>query len=193
MVHRIQAAHLGINAQHAFTVIIKPDGSGFLVDPTFAQFTDQISGRSFTSKGMLADPRAVSVARNLLRDGFVPLTPANAHDYALGLGARADQAEAVAARIAAGDASILTEVIRNGRVSRISARPAEAENTLALPVDVDSPQAGTIHRIEQMLARLAPNDPLRPGLASLRNRLIMISAEQQQVTSQGIGARPGNR
>ena len=39
-----------------------------------------------------------------------------------------------------------------------------------------------INRIEQMPARLDPNDPLRPGLASLRDRLIIISAEQQQVT-----------
>ena len=191
VVHRIQAAHLGIpGAQHAFTLIIHPDGTGFLVDPTFAQFADQVSGTTFRAEGMLSDPRAVLAARNLLRDGFVPLTPQNARDYALGLGATPAQADAVAARIIAGDASVLTEVVVNGTVSRVSARPGEAYNTMTLPIDVDTPSAGSVHSIEQILARLAPNDPARPALASLRDRLIMIAAEQQQVTPAGVGARP---
>jgi hypothetical protein len=182
VVHRIQAAHLGIEgAQHAFTVIITPEGRGFLVDPTFAQFADQIGGRTFTSQKMLSDPRAVMAARNLLRDGFVPLTPANARDYALGLGAQPNQVGDVAARIVAGDASVLTEVVLNGTVTRISARPGEAHNTLAMPHDVESPQAGTIYSVERILARLGPNDPARAGLASLRDRLIMIAAKQPPI------------
>jgi hypothetical protein len=202
VVHRIQAAHLGIpDARHAFTVIVSRDGS-YLVDPTFAQFADRIGhaqaeargeGSSYTAEGMLSDPRAVQVARDLLVEGFVPLTPTNARDYALGLGARPDQADVVAARIMGGDAAVLTEVVRNGRVSRGSTRPGEAYNTMTLPIDPDTPGAGTIRNIDQILARMTPTDPARPGLASLRTRLLLVAAEQQPVTPTGVGRRPGRR
>jgi hypothetical protein len=172
-------------------VIIMPDGSGFIVDPTFAQFADQVTGRTYTAEHMLADPRAVTAARDLLRDGFMPLTPENAHDYALGLGATPDEAAAVAARIAAGDASILTEVVANGTVTRASNRPGEAFNTLVLPQDIGDGGAGTIASITDILDRLPPDDPARPQLASLRDRLLMIWAQQQEVTPTGIGTRPG--
>ena len=47
VIHRIQAGHLGFEASHAFNVIALPDGTRFLVDPTFAQFADQVEdGRS---------------------------------------------------------------------------------------------------------------------------------------------------
>jgi hypothetical protein len=190
VVHRMQAAHLGFDARHAFTVIIMPDGTGFIVDPTFAQFADQVTGSTYTAENMLADPRAVRTARDLLRDGFMPLTPENAHDYALGLGAPPDIAAAVAARIAAGDASILTEVVANGAVTRASDRPGEAFNTLVLPQDLQDGGAGTIASITDILDRLPPEDPARPQLASLRDRLMMIWAQQQEVTPTGIGARP---
>jgi hypothetical protein len=191
IVHRVQAAHLGIDAQHGFTVIILQDGSGYLVDPTFAQFADQISGDTFTSEGMLSDPDAVRAARDLLRDGFVPLTPENAQDYALGLGARPDQAARVAAQIVAGDASILTELVVDGEVTRASERPAEAFNSLSLPRDTDDPSIGNIPAIEAMLARLHSDDPARPLLASLRDRLIMMEALQPRVEENGIGSPPG--
>jgi hypothetical protein len=140
---------------------------------------------------MLSDPDAVRAARDLLRDGFVPLTAENAQDYALGLGARPDQAARVAAQIVAGDASILTELVVDGEVTRASERPAEAFNSLSLPRDTDDPSIGNIPAIEAMLARLHSDDPARPLLASLRDRLIMMEALQPRVEENGIGAPPG--
>jgi hypothetical protein len=183
IVHRMQAANLGIHeAQHGFNVVVLANGKGFIVDPTFAQFADR-SKAGFRAGGMLSHRRGLEIARNLLRDGFMPLTPANARAYAQGLGARPGEVDAAATRIMAGDPALLTEVVVDGEVHRITPNPAEAENNIYGPIEDEAGVSGSVAAIEGMLNsdRLAPNDPARLVLASLRDRLIMISARQPQL------------
>ena len=59
---------------HAFSVITFPDGSKYLVDPTFSQFESVVSR---------VDVRGF--ATNLIRDGFMPFDDNNAALYAMAL------------------------------------------------------------------------------------------------------------
>jgi hypothetical protein len=187
VVHRMQAADLGIHeAQHSFTVMVMANGRGFIVDPTFAQFADRALP-GFRAGSMLSHRRGLEVARNLLRNGFMPLTQANARAYAQGLGAMAGEVNAAATRIMTGDPALLTELIVNGEVHRFTNQPNEVDAHV-LPAQGSGDDAGgPIAAINRMLDsdRVPLDDPARPVLAALRDRLMMISARQPQIEATG--------
>jgi hypothetical protein len=173
-IERISAANLGIrvgthpSARHGFAIITLADGTRFLVDPTFAQFTDQISGKTFTSEPMLSAVEGATLARDLLRDGFVPFTADAARQYVIGLGADPATAPEVAARLLSGDATILTEIVQHGRVQRSTERPDEAFNHMST---VSDPGMSPLITLRAVLARMSADDPRRPLLAGLATRL----------------------
>lgn len=173
-IERMQAQHLGFDSgssrpQHAFIVVTLADGTRFLIDPTFAQFADQIGGgRSFTAEGMLSGVEGSTLARDLLRDGMVPLTDDAARQYVIGLGADPAAADAATARLMSGGATLLTEIVRNGQVERFPGRPEEAYEQVNT---VSDPEVSPVISLRSMLSRMPADHPLRPLLESLTMRL----------------------
>lgn len=168
MIERMQAAHLGFGARHAFTIVTLAGGRKFLIDPTFAQFADQIGGRTFTAEPMLSSVEGGTLARDLLRDGVVPLTGDTARQYVIGLGADPATANEAAAELMFGHPAVLTEIVRNGQVQRITGRPNEALNIMTVS---DPETTSPLRSLEGAIARLPANDPRRPILASLMMQL----------------------
>jgi hypothetical protein len=167
MIERMQAAHLGFDARHGFAVVTLPDGTKFLVDPTFAQFADQRT-KAFTAESMLSSVEGSTLARDLLRDGMVPLTGDTARQYVMGLGASPADADAAAARLMFGDGALVTEIVRDGQVRRITARPDEADNHLSTVSDAE---VTPLISLRETLKSMPPDHPLRPLLQSLTTRL----------------------
>ncbi len=171
---RVQAAHLGFKSRHAFTVVTLADGTKFLVDPTFAQFADEAGGTSYTAESMLSGVEGGTLARDLLRDGVVPLTGDTALQYVIGLGADPAAANAAAERLISGDAAILTEIVRNGQVQRTSARPQEAYQHMAT---VSDPITSPLKMLQTALTRMPTDHPLRPLLESLVTDLEVLAKD----------------
>ncbi|MEO8679068.1 MAG: hypothetical protein ABI665_08480 [Vicinamibacterales bacterium] len=116
-------------------------GEAYLLDPTFAQFFEQRMfgsggplmsrfgepwrremedymlrelepGRtSFTGNVLKTDPNATEFARDLMRDGFVRLTPENARNYVRAMGIPERNVDNMAARLLEGDRALVTEVV----------------------------------------------------------------------------------
>lgn len=192
VIERMQAAQMGIpgvDARHAFTVVTLPDGSRFLIDPTFAQFATP-ARRGMTAQGMQGTPEGAALSRELLTNGFIRLTGDTATQYALGLGASPELAQAYGAAIMFGHGSVLTEFVQNGRVVRVSARPGEADNTLLAPLTADQDGVGgSTVDLRRALQNLPANAPLRPILEDLLARLRGLLAVQTPV-AQLPGAQP---
>jgi hypothetical protein len=184
-IERLQASHLGIKGdrldpQHGFAIVTLPDGSRFLIDPTFAQFADRTSTqsdaewatRSFTAENMLNTREGSALARDLIRDGMVPLTEDALRQYMIGLGADLQGANAAAARVVSGGATVVTEIVRNGRVEeRFVGRP-EGVGDINTASDQDAPP---MVRIQSMIESMTEDNPARPLLISLRNRLDLLA------------------
>ena len=175
---RMQAAHLGFKSQHAFTVMTLADGTQFLVDPTFAQFADEAGGTSYTAESMLGSVEGSTLARDLLRDGVVPLTGDTARQYVIGLGAEPAAADAAAARLLSGDAAILTEIVRNGQVQRTTGRPQEAYQHMST---VSDPVTSPLKMLQTALTSLPTGHPLRPLLESLVTDLEVLAKDLPQM------------
>ena len=155
-IERIQAEDLGFGAQHGFTILTLPDGTTFLIDPTFAQFADETSRpvpeelkrsnadsedgpplylddtpeakQRYTAGQMLGTVEGSRVARDLMRNGFIQFTPGGPEiaQYMIGLGADPEAAATFATKLLKGDATALTEVVENGEVTR-DLKPKDAE------------------------------------------------------------------
>lgn len=186
-IERIQAAHLGINTQHGFLVVTLADGSRFLVDPTFAQFADQIGGETYTAEPMLSSVEGSNMARDLLRDGVMPLTDDAMRQYVIGLGATSATADAATARLMSGGATLLTEIVRNGQVERFPGRPEGGFYSNLITVSSGDPTRSPVIALTNALdgktengklvvQPLPPDHPLRPLLESLRARLEVLAA-----------------
>jgi hypothetical protein len=171
-IERIQAAHLGIGARHGFLVVTLADGTRFLVDPTFAQFADQIGGKTYTAEPMLSSVEGSTLARDLLRDGMVPLTDEAVRQYVIGLGADAATADAATVRLMSGGATLLTEIVRNGQVERFPGRPEEAYNNVST---VSDPAVSPLTALTNVLAHMPAGDPRRPLLESLETRFTALA------------------
>ena len=185
-VHRYQAADLGFGAQHGFAVVVFPGSDGkpgmvFAVDPTIAQFMNpDLAGYSGAGLGQ-QDPKAqragLKVVRDILRDGFSPLTAETAQQYMLALGANQDQAATAAAMILSGQAAVNTDLVTSQGVARSTgASPDEIPN---LDIDlVGTPPSGTewtvVQEINVVLTSGDPavGSPLWTELAALRDHLV---------------------
>ncbi len=191
-IERIQAKNLGLDVQHAFAVVTLADGTRFLVDPTFAQFADENSRpvlpandrpgqpeylqeegmglpKSFFTAGrMLESAEGSTLARDLLRDGMVPLTDDAWRLYVTGLGGDQATVDAATARLMSGGAAALTEVVRNGLVERFAGRPNETHEHMTTASD---PVVSPLASLRIMLSRIPEGDPRRPLLESLMDQI----------------------
>jgi len=183
-IERIQAAHLGIprtnefgettSQRHGLLIVTLPGGNKILVDPTGAQFADR-SMKAFSAGHMLSTPEGASLAATLLRDGMISFTPETGPEilqqYVMLLGADPGTAKAAAGRLLAGDATILTETIVNGQISRESTRPAEAMEH----VHGTHPDDPTVaESMQKGIANIPADNPLRPILQELADRLPVL-------------------
>ena len=180
VVERVQMSNIMKN-NHSLTLVTLPGGARFLVDPTFAQFVDRGRGPYFRGEAMLASSEGAALAASLLEGGMIPLTPANAQQYVLGLGAKPDDAGAIAARLLAGDAAVVTELIRNGEIDRIPGKSADADDLFNVyGVHGDD---GSAARLRKLLASLPPDDPRRPQLEALVSRLEALAHIQPELVA----------
>jgi hypothetical protein len=116
-IRRYQAFNVIEAGQHGFAVIEVPGTPPmrYLLDPTFAQFM-RPAGETLRLNGATANflaehPQGSFMARDLLRDGFIPLTEDSALLYARAMGAPPELAPAAAARLLAGGHADLTETV----------------------------------------------------------------------------------
>lgn len=113
VIRRYQSLEVfGVN-KHGFATIelAGPPPARYLVDPTFGQFMRPGStnlAADATAQVLRTDPEMLALGRDLLRDGFVPLTERNARIYAQALGAAPAEAELRAPRLIQGS-NFLTE------------------------------------------------------------------------------------
>jgi hypothetical protein len=183
IIERLQIGRLGIptptelqptlSQRHGMVIMTLPDGTKILVDPTAAQFTAR-SRAAFTAEHMLSTVEGASLAATLLRDGMIVLTPETAPEfsrqYVMLLGADPSTAEGFATRLLAGDATILTETIVNGKISRESAHPAEAMDVMG--ADPNDPTVAESMRKD--IATIPVDNPLRPLLEQLAKRFEVL-------------------
>jgi hypothetical protein len=120
--------------QHGFAILHLPDGRRAILDPTAGQFLRKGEDGSFTAEHLLATDEGAATAAVLMRDGML-LLPADraaalkvARQYAMLLGADASRADEFGTNLLAGDATILTERIEQGKITRETKRPEEARD-----------------------------------------------------------------
>jgi hypothetical protein len=117
-------------SKHAFTVVRFPGEPPqlFLADPTFGQFMRpslEVVATPGTTSGqvLLKSPLGSLMARDLLRDGFVPLTEDTARLYAHGLGVAEKDAATAAERLMKGEGAMVAEEVggaaRGGPLARV--------------------------------------------------------------------------
>jgi len=161
---------------HAFAVVRFPGEPPqlFLVDPTFGQFMRPNlavaagSAPSTSGQVLLKSPVGSLMARDLLRDGFVPLTKENARLYAWGLGITEEEAAAASERMLKGEGAVRAEEV--GGASRL-APPARAPATGASdPLYIDELHQDILKRIRALEADGDPQN-LLPQLRDLLARL----------------------
>src|SRR5262249_48847118 len=108
------------------------EGELYLVDPTFAQFLKPrmfgvVGGEGeglFRGNILKTDLAGTRFARDLVRDGFVRLTPENARLYVRALGIPEANAGEMAERLLSGERALLTEKIGGpGRIGLITEIP----------------------------------------------------------------------
>ncbi|NUQ55941.1 MAG: hypothetical protein HUU14_08670, partial [Dehalococcoidia bacterium] len=189
---------------HGFSILTfgGPPPLRYIVDPTFAQFVREpprpapgepapagMRGR-FTAGPMLADATGAGLARDLVRNGFLPLTnPEVARLYALGLGATPEQARRVAEALWGGEGAvprgaILHEEIANGELMRREAN-VPAEEIEDLDLRQLAGESELLDEIATMLQGMAPTDPLRPQLEALHQRLSVLEGVQRRSPIRG--------
>lgn len=116
VIRRYQSLEVfGVN-KHGFATIelAGPPPARYLVDPTFGQFMRPGStnlAADATAQVLRTDPEMLALGRDLLRDGFVPLTERNARIYAQALGAVPAEAELRAPRLVQGSHFVTEEPV----------------------------------------------------------------------------------
>lgn len=134
---------------------------------------------------MLAEATGASLARDLVRDGFLHLaTPEVARLYALGLGASPEQARQVAQALWGGEGSvpqgaILSESIANGEILRRET-PVEPGEIPELDLRSLAGDDELLDEISTMLRQMPADDPLRPQLQALHDRLAALEEVQRR-------------
>ena len=187
VIRRFQSLEVfGVN-KHGFTVVEVGGESPhrYLVDPTFAQFMRPGSGfgaADATAQVLRTDPEMLAFARDLLRDGFVPLNQRSAQIYARALGVSPEAVQAQAARLLRGEAALTSEVVGGAGAERpIGAVP----DTANAPDILDAAELRGF--VDGYITRLRSNgdpDNLLPTLTDLRLRLDSL------VQPPGPGAAP---
>lgn len=117
LLRRFQSLEVFGVGQHGFSVVTFPGNppTRFLIDPTFSQFMR----RGWRTAASTDAPAQVirghvsgsTLARDLARDGFIPLTPENAALYARAMGASESNAAALGQRLFGGRLAVTEEVI----------------------------------------------------------------------------------
>ncbi len=107
----------GVN-KHGFSVVTFSDSAQYLVDPTFGQFLrpgmamDPL--KQATAQVLRTLPGGDQIARDLVQNGFIRLTPESARLYARALGVPKADAAQLAARLFNGENAVLTELLGGG-------------------------------------------------------------------------------
>jgi hypothetical protein len=166
-IERIQASHLGIGSTHSFSIVTLPNGTRYLIDPTFAQFANRTM-KTFTAENMFNTTEGSAVARDLIRDGMVPLTDDAMRQYVIGLGADPLEADGVTAHLLSGRATLVTEIVRNGQAERFVGRPDKAYNEVNT---VSDQEYSPVDWVREMFTYIPADHPHRPLLVSLLTRL----------------------
>ncbi len=83
------------DSNHYFTVVKMPDGSAYIVDPTFGQFMQADPHAGKVGTRLLGAENGAEMAGALVKDGFIPLTPEVAQAYGAAMSGRGDEAFAV--------------------------------------------------------------------------------------------------
>ena len=187
VIRRFQSLEIFGVKKHGFTVVEMggPPPFRYLVDPTFAQFMRPSSGFGIadaTAQVLRTDPEMLAFARDLLRDGFVPLNQRTAQIYARALGVSPEAVQAQAARLLRGEAAVTSEVVGGAGAERpIGAVP----DTPTSPDILDPAELRGF--VDGYIANLRTNgdpDNLLPALTDLRLRLDSL------VQPPGPGAAP---
>ena len=115
---RFQAKEVFGIGKHGFTVVEFSDGATYLVDPTFGQFLrpgvkmDPL--KQATAQVLRSEPAGAKMAEELVRNGFVRLTPENAELYARALGVAKADARKLAAPLFTGKSAVIVESVGKG-------------------------------------------------------------------------------
>jgi hypothetical protein len=171
---RFQAKEVFGVGKHAFAVVMVKDEPGwaFILDPTFAQFM-RPPGRTLamdeaTANVLREHGTGAFMARDLLRDGFIPLTRENATLYARAMGAPEEQASAMGARLFHGEAAELTELVggpeRRPPVTHITSNDIETFSVQEL-------QSRVAELVDELSGRGGGHQTERAQLADLQRRL----------------------
>ncbi|MBW4518355.1 MAG: hypothetical protein KME16_01300 [Scytolyngbya sp. HA4215-MV1] len=171
---RFQVMDLGIAEQHGFTIVALPDGSRILIDPTFAQFGVDADGKATGGK-LLGN----ATAKVLLEHGMVLLDARSAREYAMALGADANNVESATAALLSGKGAVLTEIVKNGQVERATQGPIKNIIELQRTIfGVHGDDVTSHSEIRDLLAKLPKDDPRRPLLDALASRLEQLANYQ---------------
>lgn len=184
VVERVQMADVMEGQSHSFVLVRLPGGKTYLVDTTFAQFFRKHSlegGGLASGNSMLDTPETAQVAAQLLRDGMVALTPETARAYMLGLGATQKQAGSLGVRVLAGEASVITDIVQNGRTERVTSNdPKDLENVFA-----PGGKSGSVDEVRRIMSELPAGDERLPLLEDLAARLEALSQKPEPVGASG--------
>jgi hypothetical protein len=174
---RFQVMDLGIAEQHGFTIVALPDGSRILIDPTFAQFGVDADGKA-TGGNLLGN----ATAKILLENGMVLLDTRSAREYAMAMGANANNVESVTAALLSGKGAVLTEIVQNGQVARATQGPLQNIIELQRTIfGVHGDDVTSHGEIRDLLAKLPEDDPRRPLLDALASRLEQLANYQPEL------------
>jgi hypothetical protein len=191
-IQRYQAMNVFEAGQHTFAVV-GVEGAPralYLLDPTFGQFM-RPPGRTFqldeaTANFLREHPQGAFMARDLLRDGYIPLTEGNAALYARAMGVPEAQAAEIGARLFRGDRADLAEQI--GGAMR---RPPVTRITSNLNVDAVEDLIGTVGQRMNELIRGGPADEeTRQHLEQFRERLNEAAARGPVLSEQETQPTP---
>jgi hypothetical protein len=174
VLQRFQAREIFGVGKHGFAVVTVKDEPGwaFILDPTFGQFM-RPAGRTFqlqeaTANVLREHPTGAFMARDLLRDGYIPLTQENAALYARAMGVPEDQAAAMGAKLMRGDAADLTEQVggadRRPPVTHITSNDIDT-------ISVQEMRGMVARRIDEISGRGGGHETERAQFNDLQERL----------------------
>jgi hypothetical protein len=164
-----------MDQSHALALVTLPGGSRYLVDPTFAQFFAVVrEGGSAPGTGVLGTVEGAELAATLLKEGVIPLTEDSARQYVIALGADTADSGAIAERLLAGDAAVVTDLIQDGKVERVEGSAEDNALNLANVMGVHGKQ-GSVEAVREAMLSLEPGDPRLALLEDLAAGLEALS------------------
>jgi hypothetical protein len=172
-IFRFQAAEISEKAQHGFAVIVFPDGTRFLIDPTFSQFMSvpgqalRMEAELYTANILRESAEGRQMAKDLINRGYIILDKdgKNAKLYAKGLGVPDNKLPEIAGRLMTGEGASSKEIVGQGRgtIERRGNLWSTEEYAKYLREDIESlgkggklksaPQ-GTLQKLKELLARI---------------------------------------